>query len=193
MEQGKNKNGVIILLVVLVVILAALCVLFATGTIKLKSDETTNNPSSENTNTQQKTETNESDYSFGGEYVHNLANGAKLYTDYTTNGSFYYKRIESDNSVSTYGYGIYKIDGDVLTTKIVFGIDTNKKSVVKSVVPESKYRISTNSIEYDATGTSGQNYTEEKISNNCDIINEVISYLYEISKNNEYNNNFKYE
>ena len=45
MEQEKNKNGLIILLAVLVVILAVLCVLFATGTISLKSNETGNNQS----------------------------------------------------------------------------------------------------------------------------------------------------
>ena len=43
MEQEKNKNGVIILLVVLVIILAVLCVLFATGTISFKSNELNNN------------------------------------------------------------------------------------------------------------------------------------------------------
>jgi len=50
MEQEKNKNGVIALLVVVIVILLALVILFATGTISLKSNETTNNQSSENTN-----------------------------------------------------------------------------------------------------------------------------------------------
>lgn len=58
MEQKKNKNGVIILLVILIVILAVSCILFATGTIKLKSDEATNNQSSENTNTQEKENAN---------------------------------------------------------------------------------------------------------------------------------------
>ena len=46
MEQEKNKNGLIILLAMLVVILAVLCVLFATGTISLKSQE--NNSASNN-------------------------------------------------------------------------------------------------------------------------------------------------
>ena len=43
MEQEKNKNGVIILLVVIIAILAVLCVLFATGTISLKPNESNNN------------------------------------------------------------------------------------------------------------------------------------------------------
>ena len=42
MEQGKNKNGIIALLVVLVIILAVLCVLFATGTISFKNNEIDN-------------------------------------------------------------------------------------------------------------------------------------------------------
>lgn len=46
MEQEKNKNGLIILLAVLVVILTVLCVLFATGTISFKSQ----NETTENTN-----------------------------------------------------------------------------------------------------------------------------------------------
>ena len=40
MEQGKNKNGVIILLVVIIAILTVLCVLFATGTIHFNRQET---------------------------------------------------------------------------------------------------------------------------------------------------------
>lgn len=45
MEQGKNKNGVNLLLIFIIVTLAVLCVLFATGTISLKSNETGNNQS----------------------------------------------------------------------------------------------------------------------------------------------------
>ena len=44
MEQEKNNNkGVIVLLVVIIVILALLCILFATGTISLKSNSVDNN------------------------------------------------------------------------------------------------------------------------------------------------------
>ena len=46
MEQEKNKNGVIALLVLLVIILVVLCVLFATGTISFKQDKSTNNSDS---------------------------------------------------------------------------------------------------------------------------------------------------
>ena len=49
MGQGKDKNGVIILLVILVIILAVLCVLFATGTIDLKSDSENNNQNTNDT------------------------------------------------------------------------------------------------------------------------------------------------
>ena len=55
MEQEKNKNGVNLLLIFIIVILAVLCVLFATGTISLKSNEVTDgsgNQTSENTNTE---------------------------------------------------------------------------------------------------------------------------------------------
>lgn len=43
MNQEKNKNGVIIFLIVISAILVVLCVLFATGTINLKSNEVTDN------------------------------------------------------------------------------------------------------------------------------------------------------
>lgn len=47
MEQEKNNNkGVIVLLVVIIVILALLCILFATGTISLKSNSVDNNQNS---------------------------------------------------------------------------------------------------------------------------------------------------
>ena len=55
MEQEKNKNGVNLLLIFIIIILALLCVLFATGTISLKSNEVTDgsdNQTSENTNTE---------------------------------------------------------------------------------------------------------------------------------------------
>ena len=42
MEQEKNKNGVNLLLIFIIVILAVLCVLLATGTIKLKTNEVSN-------------------------------------------------------------------------------------------------------------------------------------------------------
>ena len=42
MENQKNNKGVIALLIVIIVILSALCVLFATGTISLKSNNENN-------------------------------------------------------------------------------------------------------------------------------------------------------
>ncbi len=53
MEREKNKNGVSILLRLIIIVLAILCVLFAIGTIKLNSKETVdenNNQTSENSN-----------------------------------------------------------------------------------------------------------------------------------------------
>lgn len=50
MENQKNNKGVIALLIVIIIILSALCVLFATGTISLKSDDVNNNETSENIN-----------------------------------------------------------------------------------------------------------------------------------------------
>ena len=42
MEQKNYNKGIIALLVVIIVILAVLCILFATGTLSLKSKEVTN-------------------------------------------------------------------------------------------------------------------------------------------------------
>lgn len=39
MEKEKNNKGLIATLIIIIVILAALCILFATGTISLKSDK----------------------------------------------------------------------------------------------------------------------------------------------------------
>ena len=50
MEQEKNNKGIIILLAVLVAILTILCVLFATGTISFKSNESINNNQSSKNN-----------------------------------------------------------------------------------------------------------------------------------------------
>ena len=205
--EKKNNNGVLIGILIGIIIMVLIVIgLFATNTISFNTKKTsTNNQEKENIqettkenkeiNEEQNTNkvTNENTQSFKGEYVHNLSNGDKVYTDYTEDGAFYYKRIDSNNNVSTYGYGIYKIEGNILIQKIVFGIDIDKKSISKSMVPESKYKIGDNSIEYDASETSGQNYTEEKVSNESNIIKEVTTYLYSISKNNEYSSNFKYE
>lgn len=43
MDQEKNKNGIVILLVILVIILTAFCVLLATETISFKSNSVDNN------------------------------------------------------------------------------------------------------------------------------------------------------
>ena len=53
MEQEKNKNVSNLLFIFIIVVLAVLCVLFATGTIKINSKETaneSNNQISDNTN-----------------------------------------------------------------------------------------------------------------------------------------------
>lgn len=50
MENQKNNKGVIALLIVIIVILSALCVLFATGTITLKSNDVDNNETNTNNN-----------------------------------------------------------------------------------------------------------------------------------------------
>lgn len=194
MKNETNKNTIITVLIVIVIILSILVVLFAIDTINFSFDKTNNNKLEQNISDNDIVENNDKDSSiFGGEYIYNLSTGAKVYTDYTSDGSFYYKRVELDNTISTYGYGIYTINENILTTKIVFGIDMNNNSIVKSIVSESTYKINNDSIEYDASGTSGQNHFEEKISNDCNISKEVTSYLYKISKNNENKNNFIYE
>ncbi|MBQ2872889.1 MAG: hypothetical protein IJE89_02700 [Bacilli bacterium] len=50
MENQKNNKGVIALLIVIIVILSVLCVLFATGTITLKSNDVDNSGTNENIN-----------------------------------------------------------------------------------------------------------------------------------------------
>ena len=52
MENQNNNRGVITLLIVFIVILAVLCVLFATGTISLKSSTTNNNQQASENNSQ---------------------------------------------------------------------------------------------------------------------------------------------
>ena len=71
MEKNNNKD-VIALLIVIIVILAVLCVLFATGTISLKSS-TTNNNQQTNENTQTNTidnnTTNDNDNNDSNDYI----------------------------------------------------------------------------------------------------------------------------
>lgn len=58
MEESKNKNVIIALLIVIIVILAALCVLFATGTITFNKSKTDNNITVENASNNTKKEDN---------------------------------------------------------------------------------------------------------------------------------------
>lgn len=51
MEKEKNNRGVIILLTTIIVILAVLCILFATGTISLKTNTTNNKEQTSENNT----------------------------------------------------------------------------------------------------------------------------------------------
>ena len=58
MENQKNKNGVIILLIVIIAILAVLCMLLGTGAINFKSSAQNSN---EQSNTDEQTITNDND------------------------------------------------------------------------------------------------------------------------------------
>ena len=76
MVNQKNNKVVILLLIVIIVILSALCVLFATGTISLKSNGVDNNDSEQNIteNDIDKTDDNiinklTGSYTYKGEYV----------------------------------------------------------------------------------------------------------------------------
>ena len=73
MENQKNNRGVIALLIVIIVILSVLCVLFATETISLKSNDVDNNDINENVTdnnqTNQKENTTTNSYNFGDEVI----------------------------------------------------------------------------------------------------------------------------
>ena len=61
MENQKNNKGVISLLIVIIVILSVLCVLFATGTITLKSNDVDNSGTNENINDNNQTNEDNND------------------------------------------------------------------------------------------------------------------------------------
>lgn len=69
MEQEKNKNGVNLLLIFIIVILAVLCVLFATGTINLKSETAEHNFQQTEILTKNLIDKFIGSYSYKGEYV----------------------------------------------------------------------------------------------------------------------------
>jgi len=60
-ENQKNNKGVISLLIVIIVILSVLCVLFATGTITLKSNDVDNSGTNENINDNNQTNEDNND------------------------------------------------------------------------------------------------------------------------------------
>lgn len=81
MENQNNNKGIIALLVVIIVILAVFCVLFATGTISLKSS-TTNNNQQTNENTQTNTidnnTTNDNDNNDSNDYIKTTSDKIRL-------------------------------------------------------------------------------------------------------------------
>lgn len=85
MEQEKNKNGVIALLVVIIVILLALVVLLATGTISFKSSNTVDDTSSNNATVNDKVDIN---LSINNVTVSKDAPNAKIFVDGTINLSY---------------------------------------------------------------------------------------------------------
>ncbi len=81
MEKQNNNKGVIALLVVIIVILAVLCVLFATGTISLKSNTTGNNQqTSENTqtNTEDNNTTSDNNSNESNDYIKTTSDKVRL-------------------------------------------------------------------------------------------------------------------
>lgn len=84
MENQKNNKGVIVLLIIIIIILAALCVLFATGTINFKDNEVDNNT---NQNVTDNEENNISKLDSSKEWIHdanyNLPTNKESYYGYS--------------------------------------------------------------------------------------------------------------
>lgn len=137
MEQGKNRNGLIILLAVLVVILAVLCVLFAMGTINLKSDETFNN-----NNEQTNEKNNESNTT-----VNNSNTDKVRYYKYSGQNSSQISEIEltTDNRAKYYNAdnsyeGTYYENNSTITLVL-----PNNKIIVLAIVQDNLIDITPNS------------------------------------------------
>ncbi len=126
MEKEKNKNGVIILLLVLVIILAVLCVLFATGTINLKSDSVNNNQNTNDATNVTETPKNTISsitgmYSAKFENLKGDVDTASITLNLYDNGVFTYV-FSQYAPVGTLGN--YFVDGDKIILKYWFNSDS---------------------------------------------------------------------
>ncbi len=147
MEQEKNKNGVIILLAVLVVILTVLCVLFATGTISFKSNETNNNTSDNNqvtdnsnnqvTDNSNNQEVNQNNialaslygtYKYDYEYTNSYGNKVHLKLELTLNSDGTAIYSESDGYAADKTRGTYTYENNKITYTRQYHVASNVDS-----------------------------------------------------------------
>lgn len=153
MEQEKNKNGLIILLVVLVIILSVLCVLFATGTISLKPNKSNN--TEDNTNeTNVKSDVNKyttenlkGAYTFVSEEMTSNTGDkytASYYLTLYSNGLYEYRMA----TFAPFGYiGNYVINDNKITlygifgTSSGYGINVYEKMQTKEIIINDDGRL----------------------------------------------------
>ena len=131
MEKEKNGKGVIILLVIIIAILAVLCVLFATGTISLKtsttndnqqtsenkeSNEISNSQDNNNSNDNQTLESNKNIYSAVlDEYKNAIQESNKNNTNYkyvNENAINHYFNQKGTEYEFNFKYSFYDINKD---------------------------------------------------------------------------------
>ena len=139
MEQEKNKNGVIIFLVVLVIILAVLCVLFATGTISFKSNEANNNTNDNNqvTDNSNNQEVNQNNialaslygtYKYDYEYTNSYGNKVHLKLELTLNSDGTAIYSESDGYAADKTRGTYTYENNKITYTRQYHVASNVDS-----------------------------------------------------------------
>ena len=181
MEQEKNKNRVIALLVIIIVILAVLCTLFATETISLRSNTSNNN--------QQASEGNQQD------------NDVNITKEFTEND---FKKVIDDELYILFGFKsldeltnrrkltlvFNKLDSDYAT------VDSTSKERVEEVFKTTSIsNLGINHETFDVFTYDNGTYTKnkEQMSKrnlfNCGFANKVESFE---KKDNKYIISVKY-
>ena len=153
MEQEKNKNVIIALLVVIIVILLALVVLFATKTINLKTNKSSNTEANadeinlKNDVNKYTTENLKGAYTFVSEEMTSNTGDkytASYYLTLYSNGLYEYRMA----TFAPFGYiGNYVINGNKITlygifgTSSGYGINVYEKMQTKEIIINDDGRL----------------------------------------------------
>ena len=198
MENQKNNKGVIAILIVIIVILSTLCILFATGTISLKSNDVDNNEINQDVNeNNNKNDLENNNSNINNNDTNNEEKNSKEWVNYLKSKNVVVKTsvwnsekeecefnsvsISSEdikeiidelstNKITKYYYGNFPPTGTICSDRFTLEYENNKISLEADGYVWVNDDILSNKIDLDVDNTTyADNYTEDSYVYKFDV------------------------